>query len=187
MNHDPRHGSSRTMSLPRRQFLPAQKMRHAGPNLPGQQRIRQMPPGRCLRGGGVDPEVLSLATAPFPVGLENSVGVEQIGKGQVELGEVVAPVWFQHPAPGKKSRQTGTVDRTDVVHPTGPGDKLPESRVGDHLDPRLRPLLPESGHCRKGKKKVPESAATDDEDLQIRISTRTRPAPTREAQKPTRA
>ena len=166
MNHDPGNGSTRPGSFHAGEGFPAKQMGHACPDLERLKWIRQMFPSRHRGGGGIDRQILPLASAALPIRRKNSIRVEQIRNGQVELGEVVTPVRLQNPALGKKTRQAGSVNRANRIHPSWAGHQFAETCAGHHFEVSLRPLLPKAGYRRQGEQKVPEGPATDDENFQ---------------------
>ena len=168
MDDDPGNRSGDAGRFRGCQFFPAEKVGHPRPHSQRRQGTGQVFPSGSRRPGGVDGEIIALPTPPPPVGLEDSVRIEEVGNRQIEFGEVIAPIGLKDASLGEKSRQSRTVNGPDLVHPTRSGDQLAETGIGHQFEPGLWPLLPDPRHRRQREQKIPERAATDDQDFQNR-------------------
>ena len=142
------------------EFFSVEPMRSTSLDSQRLERTGQISPGLLLWIPGVEANIFSRPSSPFPISGKDPVWIKEIGNRQIKFGEIVGPVRIQLSTRGIKSGQARLVNRTHRIHRPRPKDQLAEFFGRHQLDLSLRPLLPHPSHRGQSQEKVTQRSST---------------------------
>src|ERR1044071_7707029 len=122
---------------------------------------------RCLFGTMRPLDKLS-GRAAADVGLKDLVRIVQIGKDQIEFRKVVGHVFRQGTIAREESRQPPRLNRPRLVDQSAQARQLNNMGIPQHLQVRLRKMLPQRRQRRQRQDEIPNRPAANYQNLALK-------------------